>query len=88
MSGRKSVNIAELSMSGNLSASIPVQILVKFDPPGLTLIYHFEGREKEQFFHEIPLPEYRLKSETVEAITDYLFMYESYYFNPKTIKRD
>ena len=35
--GQKYVDLAELSMSGSLVPSVPTKLLVKFNPPKITL---------------------------------------------------
>jgi hypothetical protein len=27
--------------------------MIKYDPPKMTLVYHFEGKSEDRFFHEI-----------------------------------
>jgi hypothetical protein len=34
-------------MSGSLMPSVPLKILLKFDPPQMTLVYHFEGNNND-----------------------------------------
>lgn len=81
------VDLAEMSMSGTLRPSIPVQILLKYAPPKLTIVYHFENQDHEQYFHDIPLDRNMLQNETDEDIVSHLYMAEAYYFNPKILKR-
>jgi len=49
------VDLAAMSMTGSLKPSIPVQLLVKFKPPKITVVYHFENSEKEKYYHEVLL---------------------------------
>ena len=51
----KSVNLAELSMNGNLANAVPTRLLVKYCPPSLTIVYHFENDPSEKYFHEVPI---------------------------------
>ena len=76
-----------MSVSGTLRACVPVQILLKYNPPKLTVVYHFEAQEHEQYFHNIPLDRAMLENETDEDIVSHLYMAEAYYFNPKILKR-
>jgi hypothetical protein len=81
------VDLAAMSMSGSLVPSIPVQILLKYKPPKLTIVYHLEHKENDQYFHEVLFDEHMLASETEENLVSHLYMSEPYYFNPKMIKR-
>ena len=45
--GQKYVDLAALSLSGSLVPSVPTQLMLKFDPPKMTLIYHFEKRKND-----------------------------------------
>lgn len=74
-------------MSGNLMPSVPEQLLLKFNPPQITLIYYFENNKSEKFFHEIFLEKRMLENQTDEEICSFLYMSEAYYFNPKQLKR-
>jgi hypothetical protein len=51
----KFVDLAALSLSGSLVPSVPTQLMVKYNPPKLTIVYHFERKSNEQFYHEILL---------------------------------
>ena len=55
MNARRFVNLAELSLSGSLMPCVPVKYLIKFDPPKLTLVYHFQGNKSDEYYHEIQL---------------------------------
>ena len=33
--------------------SVPVQVLLKFAPPKLTVVYHFDGKDNDQYYHDI-----------------------------------
>ena len=74
------VDIAALSVSGSLSPSVPCKILVKFNPPLLTIVYHFED-ETDKYFHDIQLQEVINKS--TDEIVSHLYVTEAYYLNPK-----
>lgn len=77
------MDLAALSMSGSLMPSVPTQFLLKFNPPKLTIVYHFERNDKEKFYHEIPIEKRMLETMSDEDITSHLFVSEAYYFNPK-----
>ena len=76
-----------MSMSGSLFPSVPIQILLKYNPPKMTVVYHFEQKENEQYFHDITFDKKMLESESTEDIVNFLYMNEGYYFNPKLLKR-
>ena len=67
--------------------SVPTQLMIKFDPPKITIVYHFEDKQHDQYFHEIPVEKRMLESMSDEDITSHLYVTEAYYFNPKQIKR-
>jgi hypothetical protein len=33
--------------------SVPVQLMLKYDPPMISIVYHFEHKQNERFFHDI-----------------------------------
>jgi len=74
-------------MSGSLTPAIPVQILLKYNPPKLTIVYHFENKENDQYFHDILFDKTMMENETDDDIVSHLYISESYYFNPKCLKR-
>ena len=74
-------------MSGTLDASVPVQVLLKYNPPKMTVVYHFENKENDQYYHDIMFDRQMLENEKVEDIASHLYMSEGYYFNPKMLKR-
>ena len=76
-----------MSMSGSLMPSVPVQVLLKYNPPKLTVVYHFENRENDQYFHDITFDKNMLEQENSDDIVSHLYMAEGYYFNPKVLKR-
>ena len=43
----KFVDLAALSLSGSLVPSVPTQIMLKFSPPKMTIVYHFEQRQNQ-----------------------------------------
>ena len=49
------VDLAAMSMSGSLMPAIPNQIMIKHNPPTLTIVYHFSERQNQQFYHEIAI---------------------------------
>lgn len=61
--------------------------MLKYDPPKITIVYHFEQRENERFYHEILVEKRMLDTMTDDDITSHLYVTEAYYFNPKQIKR-
>ena len=85
--GAKYVDLAALSLSGSLVPSVPTQLMIKYNPPKLTIIYHFEQRKNQQFFHEILLDREMLSTKSTEDVVSELYVTEAYYFNPKQIKR-
>jgi hypothetical protein len=62
-------------------------MMLKYNPPKLTIVYHFEHRENDQYFHDIHFDTDMLATETEENIVSHLYMSEPYYFNPKVLKR-
>ena len=62
MAQAKFVDLAQLSLSGSLMPSVPTQLMVKFSPPKITLVYHFVQKANEQFYHEIHLDKKMLDS--------------------------
>lgn len=67
--------------------SVPVQLMLKYDPPKISVVYHFEQRESERFYHDILVERRMLESMADEDIVSHLYVTEAYYFNPKQIKR-
>lgn len=61
--------------------------MIKYNPPKITIVYHFEQRSNEQFFHEIPVDQEMLRTKLVEDVVSHLYVTEAYYFNPKQVKR-
>ncbi len=61
--------------------------MLKYDPPKITIVYHFEQRENERFYHEIYIEKRMLDTMNDEDIASHLYVTEAYYFNPKQIKR-
>ena len=61
--------------------------MLKYDPPKITIVYHFEQRENERFYHEILVEKRMLETMSDDEITSHLYVTEAYYFNPKQIKR-
>lgn len=70
-------------MTGSLMPSVPTKFLVKFNPPKITLIYYFEYKEHDQYYHEIPIDKKMIEGCDNEEITSHLFVSEAFYFNPK-----
>lgn len=87
MSSGKFVDLAALSLSGSLVPSVPTELAIKYNPPKITIIYHFEKRSNEQFYHDILLDKTFLQKNTVEDVVSHLYVTESYYLNPKQVKR-
>ena len=61
--------------------------MLKFNPPKITIVYHFEKKDLEKFYHDIFVETRMLESQSDEDICSHLYMSEIYYFNPKQIKR-
>ena len=81
------VDLAALSLSGSLMPSVPVQLMLKFDPPKISIVYHFENKEHDKYFHDILVERRMLETMSDEDVTSHLYVTEAYYFNPKQIKR-
>ncbi len=81
------MDLAALSLSGSLMPSVPTQLMLKYDPPKITIVYHFENKEHDKYFHDIPVERRMLESMSDEDLTSHLYVSEAYYFNPKQIKR-
>jgi len=81
------VDLAALSLSGSLVPSVPTQLMLKYDPPTITIVYYFEESKKEKFFHEIKIRRDHLEKMSIEDIVSHLYVTEAYYFNPKQVKR-
>jgi len=67
--------------------SVPVQLMLKFDPPKICIVYHFEQKETDRFYHDIQIERSMLEAQSEEDICSHLYVTEAYYFNPKQIKR-
>lgn len=67
--------------------SVPVQLMLKFDPPMISIVYHFEHKQNERFFHDIQVEKRLLETLNEEDLASHLYVTEAYYFNPKQIKR-
>lgn len=57
--------------------------MIKYNPPKLSLVYHFDNKPHEQYYHDIHLDKNMLESYTTEDVVSHLFVTEAYYFNPK-----
>jgi len=53
----------------------------------MTLVYHFESKESELYYHEIPIDPKLLQTKSADDVVSHLYVTEAYYFNPKRIKR-
>eukprot|EP00352_Strombidinopsis_acuminata_P000685 CAMPEP_0176345936 /NCGR_PEP_ID=MMETSP0126-20121128/5851_1 /TAXON_ID=141414 ORGANISM="Strombidinopsis acuminatum, Strain SPMC142" /NCGR_SAMPLE_ID=MMETSP0126 /ASSEMBLY_ACC=CAM_ASM_000229 /LENGTH=53 /DNA_ID=CAMNT_0017693201 /DNA_START=78 /DNA_END=239 /DNA_ORIENTATION=- len=53
-------------MSGSLVPSVPVQVMIKYSPPKITIVYHFENMSNQQFYHDIEIEEQALKTQSIE----------------------
>ena len=87
MAQPKYVDLAALSLSGSLVPSVPTQLMLKYNPPKMTIVYHFEQRSNEQYFHDIPVDATMLATQTCDEIVSHLYVTEAYYFNPKQVSR-
>lgn len=76
-----------MSMSGSLLPCIPQQFALKYNPPKITVVYHFANKEHEQFYHDMPIPFTMLESQSEDDICSHLYLAESYYLDPKRVKR-
>lgn len=72
-----------MSLSGSLVPSVPTQLMIKYSPPKLTLVYHFERKTNEQFYHEILFDQQMIETKSAEDVVSHLYVTEAYYFNPK-----
>ena len=63
--------------------SVPVQLMLKYDPPKICIVYHFENKDNEKFYHDIVLEKRMLETMSDEDLTSHLYVTEAYYFNPK-----
>ncbi len=70
-------------MSGSLMPSVPTQLMLKFNPAKITIVYHFEKNDKEKFYHDIYVEKRMLETMNDEDIVSHLYISEAYYFNPK-----
>ena len=61
--------------------------MLKYDPPKMTIVYHFEERKNQQFYHDILLDREMLATKSTEDVVSHLYLTEAYYFNPKQVKR-
>ena len=57
--------------------------MIKYSPPKLTLVYHFERKTNEQFYHEILFDQQMIETKSAEDVVSHLYVTEAYYFNPK-----
>ncbi len=57
--------------------------MLKFNPPKITIVYHFEKNDKEKFYHDIYVEKRMLETMNDEDIVSHLYISEAYYFNPK-----
>ena len=85
--GARFVDLAALSLSGSLVPSVPTQLMIKYDPPKMTIVYHFEQRRNQQFYHDINIDEKMLATKSTDDVVSHLYVTEAYYFNPKQVKR-
>lgn len=63
--------------------SVPTELLLKFNPPKITIVYHFENKTNERYYHDILIEKRMLEHQSNEDIASHLYMSEAYYFNPK-----
>lgn len=83
----KFVDLAALSLSGSLVPSVPTKLMLKYNPPTLTVTYYFEQHPKEEYYHLIPIDRHLLAAKSAEDFVSHLYVTEAYYFNPKQVKR-
>ncbi len=77
------MDLAELSLSGSLVPSVPTKIAIRYDPPMITIVYHFEQKQGDLYYHNIYLDKNKLANNSTEDIVSHLYVTEAYYFNPK-----
>jgi len=53
--GVKYVDLAELSLSGSLVPSVPTKLAIRYDPPMMTIVYHFKQSSADLYYHNIGL---------------------------------
>lgn len=70
-------------MSGSLMPSIPEQLLLKYNPPKITVVYYFENNKTEKFYHDIFIDKKMIDTMTEDDLCSHLYLSEAYYFNPK-----
>lgn len=51
------------------------------------MVYHFEQKANEEYYHEIAIDKQLLMQKTAEEFVSHLYVTEAYYFNPKQVKR-
>jgi hypothetical protein len=71
---RNVVDLAALSLSGDLVPSVPCSLAIKFNPPLLALIYSFEHQKHKRYIHEIEIEPAMLCNHTTLDIVSYLYM--------------
>ena len=63
-----------MSRSGCLLPPRPVKLLLKYSPPKLTIVYHFEKNEKEEYFHDVIISTEMLENKSDDEICSHLYM--------------
>jgi hypothetical protein len=61
--------------------------MIKYDPPKITLVYHFEQKSNDQYYHDMMLDRSFMEQSSAEDIVSHLYVTEAYYLNPKQVKR-
>jgi len=61
--------------------------MIKYNPPKITIVYHFEQKRNQQFYHDIVLDYDMIMTKSTDEVVSHLYVTEAYYFNPKQIKR-
>ncbi len=49
----------------------------------ITIVYHFEQKQGDLYYHNIYLDKNKLANNSTEDIVSHLYVTEAYYFNPK-----
>jgi hypothetical protein len=71
---RNVVDLAALSLSGDLVPSVPCSLAIKFTPPLLALIYEFSMQKHKRYIHEIELDPALLSDYAAKDIVSHLYI--------------
>ena len=87
MNKGKFIDLLEMSRLGTLQPPCPSKFMLKYNPPKISLIYHFEHKPDDEYYHDVYIEKRMLESSSAEEICSHLYLTEDFYFNPKQIKR-